>query len=106
MSPSSRSTSSRAIVEDVLGRHMTREIWTANFDKVLPLSVQNFDLSAVLPAVFYMFRFGKRRGKGNFLKTFDSGKGPLKMRRRNATIERIGKKLSEKNQFEGFRGET
>jgi len=106
MSPSSRATSSRAIVEDVLGRHMTREIWTANFEKVLPVSIQDFDLSAVLPAVFYMFRFGQRRGKGKFLVTFDSGEKTLQLRRRNVTIDRIGKKLAATNYFEGFCGET
>lgn len=106
MSPSSRATSSRAIVEDVLGRHMTREIWTANFEKVLPVSVQHFDLSAVLPAVFYMFRFGLRRGKGKFLETFASGEGTLQVRRRKATIDRIANKLAETNSFDGFCGET
>jgi hypothetical protein len=44
----------RAIVDDVLGRTMTREVWTGNYDKVLPLSVQDFDLTAVLPVVFYI----------------------------------------------------
>ena len=72
-------TSARAYVDDVLGRKMTREIWSGNYDKVLPLSVLGFEMSAVLPAVFYMFRFGQRRGGGNFLKTFgDNVERPAK----------------------------
>ena len=65
-------TTARSIVDEVLGRAMTREIWSGNYEKALPISVQNFDLSAVFPAVFYMFRFGLRRGRGKFLETFGS----------------------------------
>ena len=85
---------------------MTREIWTGNYDKALPVSVQDFDLSAVLPAVFYMFRFGHRRGKGKFLETFGSNTGTAKERRQAATIERVASKLAENNKFRGFEGEA
>jgi hypothetical protein len=85
---------------------MTREIWSGNFAKALPVSVQDFDLSAVLPAVFYMFRFGHRRGKGKFLETFGSDAGPTKERRRAATVDRVAIKLAENESFEGFQDET
>ena len=65
----------RKLVEDILSPNMTREIWSGNYDKVLPVSVQEFELSSILPAVFYMFRFGQRRGRGNFLKTFGKKRG-------------------------------
>ena len=97
---------SRGIVEDVLGRDMTREIWTGNFEKALPLSVQDFDLSAILPAVFYMFRFGQRRGKGKFLKTFGTSTGSAKEQRQSATIGRVASKLAESDHFKGFDGEV
>jgi len=96
----------RAIVDDVLGRDMTREIWTANYEKALPISVQDFDLFAVLPAVFYMFRFGHRRGKGSFLDTFASSDGSAKERRQAATIERVATRLAKDGLFEGFDAET
>jgi hypothetical protein len=83
---------------------MTREIWTGNYEKALPVSVQEFDLSAVLPAVFYMFRFGHRRGKGNFLNTFGATTGTPRERRQAATIERVVSKLVENNKFAGFDG--
>ena len=70
MSGSKSPTAARAIVDEVLGRGMTREIWTGNYEKALPVTVQDFELGAVLPAVFYMFRFGCRRGKGRFQETF------------------------------------
>jgi hypothetical protein len=94
--PSNRTmTTARAIVDEVLGRGTTREIWTGNYEKVLPVSVQDFDLSAVLPAVFYMFRFGHRRGKGKFLETFGSDTGNAKDRRKSATIDRVAITLSD-----------
>ena len=97
---------SRTIVEEVLSRSMTREIWTSNYDKALPVSVQSFDLSAVLPAVFYMFRFGHRRGKGEFLKTFGSTEGTSRQRRQSANIERITSTLAESPKVIGFEGEV
>jgi hypothetical protein len=96
----------RSIVDDVLGRNMTREIWSGNYEKALPVSVQDFDLSAVLPAVFYMFRFGLRRGKGEFLEIFGGDAGTTKDRRKLATIERVASKLAETGSFEGFQDET
>ena len=98
--------SPRQLVEEVLARDMTREIWSGNYDKVLPVSVQGFELSAVLPAVFYMFRFGHRRGVGKFLKIFGLDSGTPSQKRRSATIERVAKKLAGTNELHGFAGET
>ena len=78
MSPRNTNATPRAIVDELFGRQMTREIWTANYEKVLPISIQDFDLPAVLPAVFYMFRFGQRRGRDPACRTF---------RRRTTSIE-------------------
>ena len=98
MSSAKNPKTARGLVDEVFGPGMTREIWTGNYDKALPVSVQNFDLSAVLPAVFYMFRFGRRRGKGKFFEIFGKG-GP-------ATIEKVAGKLAETEWFEGFAGPT
>ena len=106
MSPASAVRVTRAIVDDVFGRGMTRDIWTGNYLTVLPISVQDFDLAGVLPAVLYMFRFGHRRGKGRFFETFGGDSGTLRDRRRAATIERVADTLSRTARLEGFRGET
>lgn len=96
----------RTLVEEVLSRDMTREIWSGNYDKALPVSLHLVELSAVLPAVFYMFRFGQRRGVGKFLETFGSpGKTPAQ-RRRATTIERVSEKLARTEGLEGFDGKT
>ena len=98
----------RALVDDILGRKMTREIWSGNYDKVLPVSVQDFALSSILPAVFYMFRFGQRRGIGNFLKTFGDKSGSPSgwwQIRRSVNIERIAERLSNIEKLDGFNSE-
>jgi hypothetical protein len=96
----------RSIVDQLFGRDMTREIWTGNYDKVLPLSIQDFDLTAVLPAVFYMFRFGQRRGRGKFLDTFASREeSDVRARRKSANIARIASELAVNSSFVGLDGE-
>ena len=101
-----RATNARGIVEDVLSPGMARELWTGNYDKALPISVQEFDLSAILPAVFYMFRYGQRRGRGTFLNTFGPETGTPKERRQAATIEHIANTLIKNDTFTGFEGEV
>lgn len=96
----------RSIADDVFGREATRELWTGNYTKVLPLSVQDFELGAILPAVFYMFRFGSRRGKGTFLETFAAEVEGSREKKRVATVERVASTLSSKPAFAGFEDET
>jgi hypothetical protein len=81
---------------------MTRELWTSNYEHALPISVQDFDIAAVLPAVFYMFRFGVRRGKGKFAETFGGESGTPRERRRAATVERVAQVLAGVDSFAGF----
>lgn len=99
-------SSARRLVEEVLSRDMTRAVWTGNFDKVLPFAVQRFELSAILPAVFYMFRFGHRRGKGKFLDIFAAKTETSTRRRQSATIDRVSEQLARSPVLEGFDGEV
>lgn len=96
----------RAVVEDVLSPAMTREIWSGDYDKVLPVTLQDYELSAVLPSVFYMFRFGERRGAGKFLDTFGVKEGTPTQRRKSATVERVADRLATSNGFVGFDSES
>lgn len=100
--------SARKIVADVLGPRMTRDLWSNDYRPVLPLAIQQFDLSAVLPAVFYMFRFGWRRGQGLMLKTFGQSIGTPAQRRRSVTAQAIAERLTgdSSGRFTGFRGEA
>lgn len=97
-------SNAREIARDVLPRRMADEIWSSGYDKVLPITFNEFELSAVLPAVFYMFRFGQRRGKGEFLKTFAPEGGSIRERRRKTTVERVAEKLAASTDLEGFDG--
>ena len=84
----------RELVKDVFGPQMTKEIWTGNYKKVLPVSVQDFDLGAVLPSVFYMFRFGQRRGAGGFLAAFGPSEGTRSQRLNGTTAHAVASKLA------------
>ena len=99
-------TTARAAVEEVLSPSMAKEIWTGNYDKALPVTLQGFDLTAVLPAVFYMFRFGRRRGMGKFLETFGPAEGTPQQRKRKTTVERVAGKLAANENFVGFCSEA
>ncbi len=92
----------RAIVRQVLPPKMADEIWSARYDKALPISLDDFEISAVLPAVFYMFRFGWRRGKGNFFETFAPESHNIRERRRAATVEQVAQKLATREDVDNF----
>ena len=96
------SRSPRSIVRDVLPRQMADEIWSVQYDKVLPITFNEFELTAVLPAVFYMFRFGHRRGRGQFLKKLAPEGSSARERKRIATVARIAELLSERSCLIGF----
>jgi hypothetical protein len=106
MSKSSSPTAARAVVDEVFGRAMTRELWTSNYEHALPMSVQYFDLGAILPAVFYMFRFGVRRGKGRFVETFAGSPGTARQQKQQATVERVASILSGTDAFRGFNSDV
>ena len=96
----------RQIVENALSPDMVEEIWTGNYKKVLPVALQNFEISAILPAVFYMFRFGHRRGVGNFHTTYGPPSGTPAQKRRQTTVDQIAAKLAETDGLAGFDGDV
>jgi len=65
----------RNIVEEVIGFPRTRTLWTANYYPALPITPQEFDIGALLPAMLYMARRGHRRGKGHFVEAFGKQTG-------------------------------
>ena len=62
----------KSIVESVFSVPVAKRLWTGNIDSLLPVTPQYFSVAAVLPAVLYMFRWGQRRGRGQFQKAFGS----------------------------------
>lgn len=100
----------RQLVADVLGGRMTNVIWSRQYFKVLPLTLMDYQLSAILPAVFYMFRFGHRRGKGHFADTYAPRQVRASKQKRGITVERVVQTLvsgSQANEyFDGFDGDV
>jgi len=115
-------TTVKTVVEEVLNIKTTKALWTSSYTPVLPITPQNFSLDAVLPAMFYMFRWGQRRGKGKFTATFgeyrrqtvneedtdESGmqeKGTKKKKELRVAIDGVAQNLSRKtDRFVGFNG--
>lgn len=95
-------SSPRTIVKNELAPRRAKELWAAGYDKVLPITINPFELSAVLPAIFYMFRFGERRGAGKFLNAFAPHAGTPQERRRATTIERVAGALAKRGDFVAF----
>ena len=60
----------RTVFDDTFNSARRRAIWTANYFPAIPFTPQDFDIGAVLPAMLYMMRWGTRRGRGQFEKTF------------------------------------
>ena len=96
----------REIVREELPPRMANEIWSARYDKVLPVSFDNFELSAILPAIFYMFRFEQRRGSGKFLKTFAPDGLDPRQRKSSTTVERVAEKLAAREDIQNFDGDV
>lgn len=104
MAGKQKTVTARSIVEDVFGTNDARELWTGDYDKVLPVTIQDFELFAVLPAIFYMFRFGWRRGKGRFVETFAPKGEESEGKKQKVTIARIAETLAQDTDFLGFDG--
>ena len=96
----------RELVENALSPDLVEEVWTGNYDKVLPVALQTFEISAVLPVVFYMFRYGHRRGAGNFLATYGPPIGTPAQKRRQTTVGGIAAKLARTEELAGFDAEV
>jgi len=98
--------SAKKLVVEALGPRLTKAVWSHSYEHVLPFSIQRFELAAILPAVFYMFRFGIRRGAGNFIKTYGENVGTPSQRARSVNVRRIAEKLAKIDELEGFEGEA
>ncbi len=67
--------SDRQLATDVLSASAVRRLWTVNYAPVLAVQPQDFAVGTMLPALFYLFRWGVRRGRGRFAPAFSSGDG-------------------------------
>lgn len=66
----SQSKALRETLRQALGPAVERKVWSSNVESLLPLTFNDVDLEAVMPAVLYMLRWGARRGTGRFVTTF------------------------------------
>jgi hypothetical protein len=91
---------SKTIVWNVLSPNMAAQIWSSNYAPVFPFTPQDYSVGALLPAVLYMFRWGHRRGRGQFEQTFSPSVSE------KPTIESVAAPLSKTSHFDGFDTDT
>lgn len=82
----------RNIVEESLTKQRADALWTANYLPVLPITPQDFDVGALLPAMLYLARWGHRRGVGKFITTFGSHEGKIP---KLPTIADVARRLTQ-----------
>lgn len=97
----------KEVLNEILTPAMVNEIWTTNYAEALAFTLQDFSVGALLPAVFYMFRRGHRRGQGNFAEQFAPLSHEMEFTRSStkkaATVSSVARVLSgDEKQFSGF----
>ncbi|OYT73418.1 MAG: hypothetical protein CFK52_02295 [Chloracidobacterium sp. CP2_5A] len=85
-------TGYKARLRDLFGKDWRDAILTGDYPAAVPCSIQDVDLAAVLPTVFYLFRFGRRRGRGRFAEVFGE----------RATAEQVVERLAASSHCWGF----
>ncbi|WP_417381896.1 hypothetical protein [Gimesia sp.] len=97
----------KEVLNEVLTPAMVNDIWTTNYAEALAFTLQDFSVGALLPAVFYMFRRGHRRGQGNFADQFtplpDEKEFTRTSTKKAATVLSVARVLAEdREKFSGF----
>lgn len=94
--------SAKTDFEAVFTKPVAETLWTGNTLQVYPATPQDFSVGSLLPAVFYMFRCGNRRGAGRFQAMFGMKNAETNTLAR-ARITWIASNLSSQaERFEGF----
>lgn len=97
----------KEILNEILTPAMVNEIWTTNYAEALAFTLQDFSVGALLPAVFYMFRRGHRRGQGDFadkfVPRFEETEFTRSSTKKAASVASVARVLSEDEMlFSGF----
>ncbi|QUW04557.1 hypothetical protein J8C06_12295 [Chloracidobacterium validum] len=79
-------------LRDCFGKDWCDQVLTGDYRPAIPLSLQDVDITAVLPTVFYMIRSVQRRGKGRFTSVFGA----------DPTVGRLAADLARTAHFKGF----
>ncbi len=83
-------------LQAVFGKPWCEQVLTGDYRPAVPFSIQDVDITATLPAVFYLSRYVQRRGKGRLAEVF--GKDP--------SVASVAGQLAGTNHFRGFEDET
>jgi len=57
-------------LQAAFGETWCKQVLTGDYRPAVPFSIQDVDITATLPAVFYLSRYVQRRGKGRLAEVF------------------------------------
>ncbi len=86
-------------LQAAFGKPWCDQVLTGDYRPAVPFSIQDVDITATLPAVFYLSRYVQRRGKGRLAEVF-GGKDE------EASVASVADKLAQTHHFKGFEDET
>ncbi|MGQ9896606.1 MAG: hypothetical protein ACUVR8_03455 [Acidobacteriota bacterium] len=86
----------RTRLQAVFGKAWCDQVLTGDYRPAIPFSIQDVDITATLPAVFYLSRYIRRRGKGRLTEVF--GEEP--------SVALITEQLVRRSDFKNFEDET
>ena len=87
----------RELLREALGPVIERKLWSANVEALLPLTFNDVDIEAVMPAVLFTLRWGGRRGAGAFVQSFTPPDSLGRSRSEGVTALDIARTIQRRN---------
>ena len=86
-------------LQTAFGKPWCDRVLTGDYRPAVPFSIQDVDITATLPAIFYLSRYVQRRGKGRLAEVFGGGD-------KESSVASVASQLAQTPHFRGFEDET
>jgi hypothetical protein len=86
-------------LQTAFGKPWCDRVLTGDYRPAVPFSIQDVDITATLPAIFYLSRYVQRRGKGRLAEVFGGGD-------KEPSVASVASQLAQTHHFRGFEDET
>ncbi len=86
-------------LQTAFGKPWCDQVLTGDYRPAVPFSIQDVDITATLPVVFYLSRYVRRRGKGRLNEVFGGGD-------KEPSVASVAGQLARTHHFRGFEDET
>ncbi|QUW01132.1 hypothetical protein J8C02_13355 [Chloracidobacterium sp. MS 40/45] len=86
-------------LQTAFGKPWCDRVLTGDYRPAVPFSIQDVDITATLPAIFYLSRYVQRRGKGRLAEVFGGGD-------KEPSVASVASQLARTHHLRGFEDET